>query len=263
MLFLQAIVLGVIQGVTEFLPISSSAHLTLVPQLFGWEAPLMHSLAFDVALHFGTLLAVVIFFWHDLVSMGRSFVRSWWDPQARKAPETRLAWWIIIGTVPAVLVAILFKSSIESVFRTPMLIAIWLIVFGLVMALAEKISQQERTVSEIGLKDAVLMPGVSRAGSTITAGLCLKMKRAHAARFAFLLSIPAIVGATVFQLKDLIGVAIEHSFGVLLLGTGVAAISGYVCIKFLLAYLQKQTLYLFVWYRVVLGLVVIGWVVLG
>ncbi|MCK5243228.1 undecaprenyl-diphosphate phosphatase [bacterium] len=271
MIFLQAMVLGVVQGLTEFLPISSSAHLTLIPELFGWEAPLMHSLSFDVALHSGTLLAVVIYFRKDILKMCQAFVRSWWDQQIRQAPETKLAWWIIIGTVPAVVAALLFKSAIETVFRAPLLVAIWLIVFGLVMALAEKYSRQERSISEMRFWDAAfigaaqalaLMPGVSRSGSTITAGLCLKLKRAQAARFAFLLSIPAILGAMVFQLKALIGMALEQSWGVLLLGTAAAALSGYACIKFLLAYLQKQTLYLFVIYRVILGLVVIGWVIL-
>lgn len=268
MYFFEAIILGVVQGLTEFLPISSSAHLTLLPQLFGWDAALLNSLAFDVALHFGTLLAVIIYFWHDLIQVVQAWTRSLVQPAKRSDPNARLGWYIILGTLPAVIAALLFKESIETTFRTPWIVGIWLIGFGLVMALVEAIARRERDMKSmhwgealvVGVAQALaLMPGVSRSGSTIIAGMLMKFKRAEAARFAFLLSVPAIVGAVVFNLKDLAAVAVEHSWLTLFIGATAAAMTGYGCIKFLLAYLKERTLYIFVIYRVILGVIIILW----
>jgi len=269
---IEAIILGLVQGLTEFLPISSSAHLTLLPQMVGWNTPLLNSLAFDVALHFGTLIAVLIYFRNDIFKMVSTFTCSLWDYNAGREPDAKLAWYIILGTLPAVIMAVFFKHAIEGVLRTPLVVAGWLIIFGLIMAMAEAFTRKVRTVRDMKVRDAVfiglaqalaLMPGVSRSGSTITAGLLLGFKRGEAARFAFLLSIPAILGATVFHLQELLEVALDQLALTLLVGTIAAAISGYACIKFLLAYLQKGALYIFVFYRLALGVFVIGWVLMG
>ncbi|MCD4813332.1 undecaprenyl-diphosphatase UppP [bacterium] len=268
MFFLEAIVLGVVQGLTEFLPISSSAHLTLLPKIFGWEAELLNSLAFDVALHFGTLLAVVVYFWKDLKTILGAWILSLYQPGMRSDKNVRLGWFIIIGTIPAVIAALVLKESIETTFRAPWIIGAWLVGFGLVMAGAEAATRKEREVGSmkwgealfVGFAQALaLMPGVSRSGSTIAAGMLLRFRRDEAARFSFLLGMPAIFGAVVFNLPDLAAAAIDQSLVTLLVGMLAAAVTGYGCIKFLLAYLRKRTLYIFVVYRVVLGIGIIIW----
>lgn len=272
MFLAEATLLGLVQGLTEFLPVSSSAHLTLLPLVLGWNARLLNSLVFDVALHAGTLIAVLTYFRQDVVRLGRAFGRSLIRPQARQEPEAKLAWLIVVATLPAVLFALLFREQIETLFRSPLWVAGCLVGFGLLMAVAERWTRKRRDTGDLRLADALLigcaqaislMPGVSRSGITITAGLFLKFKREEAARFAFLLSIPAILGALVFQMGPLFRTVWEQGVVTLLAGTLAAGISGYLCIKFLLAYLRTRTLYIFVIYRVAVGLLILGWVLVN
>ncbi len=272
MFLAEAAILGIVQGITEFLPISSSAHLTLLPPLLGWNARLLNSLVFDVALHAGTLLAVLAYFRQDVLKLARAFGRSLIRPRSLHEPEAKLAWQIILATLPAVLFALLFREQIETLFRSPVWVGGCLVGFGLLLAVAERWTRKRRDIGEMRLADALLigcaqalslMPGVSRSGITITAGLAMNFKRDEAARFAFLLSIPAILGALVFQMGSLLQTAWDQGAFTLLVGTLCAGISGYVCIKFLLAYLKTRTLYIFVIYRVVVGLLILGWALTG
>ena len=260
----QAVTLGVVQGLTEFLPISSTAHLALVPWLFGWKDP---GLTFDVSLHIGTLLAVVIYFRDDLRHMTLAFFRSF-KARDKADPYQNLAWLVVWGSVPAVVAGVLLDDLVETTFRSPYVIAAMLIGVGLLIAVAERLTAKTRTWQEMTLKDAILIgvaqacaliPGTSRSGATITMGLFLGMQRADAARFSFLLGFPVILGSIVFKLKD---VAADPTLAAMVphMGVGIvaSAISGYFCIAYLLKFLATQTMTVFVVYRVLLGLAIIG-----
>jgi len=269
---LAALLLGGVQGLTEFLPISSSAHLAILPQVLGWRSPLLNSLAFSVALHAGTLLAVMAYYWGDIVRLLRAWLRSWGNLQAFREADTRLAWFLLVATVPSVLAALAWEEAFTTVFRQPLWVAVWLIVFGLVMGMAERWSVQRRTLSEMRLSEALLigaaqalalMPGVSRSGIILTVALALNFRRPESARLAFLLSLPAIGGAFVFELKPVLTAGADQEWTVLIVGLVAAAVTGYAAIKFLLAYLQRRTLYIFVLYRLVVGLLVLAWALLA
>jgi len=277
---LQAIILGIIQGATEFIPVSSSAHLIIVPWLFNWNDPALTSLSFDVALHLGTLLAVLIFFFKDLVDLVRA---AWLSIKERKIGEDsqrRLVWFIVIGTIPGAVVGFLAESKIEGLFHTPgqpvrpeAMIAMALIIawLGVFLWLADRLARHEFELKDLTLKKVLyigfaqalaVFPGVSRSGSTITTGLALGMKREAAARFSFLLSIPIVAGAGLKSLLDIYkgykGGMITHQ-DLLLFPVGfiAAAIAGYFCVRFLLNYLQKHTTSIFVYYRFALALLVL------
>jgi undecaprenyl-diphosphatase len=250
---LQAIVLGVVQGLTEFLPVSSSAHLILVPRLFGWPD---QGLAFDVALHMGTLTAVLAYFRRDLGLFARALLRP-------RAPESRseitLLLYIGIATLPAVLAGLLLEEKVETVFRSPTLIAATVLGAGLLLGLADHVGSGRAKVSEITLLQAVLIgvaqsfalvPGVSRSGATITMALALGLMRPEAARFSFLLAIPVTAGAGVLKIKDIVSV---NDQGALLVGFLASAAAGFFAIWFLLRYVQTRRYTPFVVYRVVLG----------
>ena len=265
----QAVILGVVQGLTEFLPISSTAHLTLVPWLFGWKDP---GLTFDVGLHVGTLVAVLVYFRIDLVHMALAWFKSF-TARDKADPYQNLSWLVVWGSVPAVIAGLLLDDLVATTFRSPYVIAGMLIGVGLLIALAERVTQPTRTWREMTLKDALLIgvaqacaliPGTSRSGATITMGLFLGMQRADAARFSFLLGTPVILGSTIFKLKD---VASDPTLAAMLpmMGVGIvsAAISGYFCIAFLLKFLATQTMTVFVVYRILLGLAIIGLIMNG
>lgn len=265
---LEALILGIVQGLTEFLPISSSAHLTMVPKLFQWKGILLNSLYFDVALHGGTLLAVVIYFWKELGLIIKKFIYGIVQQRPFEDEHAKLGWLIIIGTIPIVIIALAFKELIESAFRHPVMVASMLILFGLVMAWSEKAAKTQREIGTMNWKEALtigvaqslaLMPGVSRSGITISSGLFLGFKRDEAAHYAFLLSIPSIIGATIFAVRDFIKLTETTSWVTMAIGTIAAAVAGYFCISFLLAFLKKRSLGVFVVYRVVFGLLVLGW----
>jgi undecaprenyl-diphosphatase len=279
-LILEAIVLGILQGATEFIPISSSAHLIIVPWLFNWTDPALTSLSFDVALHLGTLLAVLIFFFGDLVSL---VIAGWQSIKERKIgddSQRRLAWFIVIGTIPGGIIGFLAETKIESLFHTPgqpvrpeAMIAMALIIawLGGFLWLADRLARHVGDLKDLTLKKVLyigfaqalaVFPGVSRSGSTITTGLALGMKREAAARFSFLLSIPIIAGTGLKSLLDIYqgfkAGAITHQDLLLFpIGFIFAAIAGYFCVRFLLNYLQKHTVSIFVYYRFALALLVL------
>ena len=244
---LHAIILGIVQGLTEFLPISSSGHLVLIPWLFKWEDL---GLTFDVALHVGTLFALILYFWKDWLNM----FRKWKEP---------LLWLIAVGCVPAAVFGYKFDKYFETVFRSPVLIASFLIGMGVLLLLAELFGKKVRDLKAVNLKDSLgigfaqvlaLMPGVSRSGITMTAGLFAGLTRETAARFSFLLATPIVFGAGVLKLKHVAKYGIPSpEFLPFVLGTAFAALSGYLAIKYLLKFLQKHTLYVFVWYRLAFG----------
>ena len=277
----QALVLGLIQGLTEFLPISSSAHLLIVPWLFGWDDPAITSIQFDVALHMGTLLAVLVYFSADWRRMILAFVRSVLERRIGDDPDRRLAWFVILGSIPAALVGVLLESRIDELFHRPenfstgiVVIAIMMIVLAGFLLLAERVGKRiydlqhitTGTVLTVGVAQALaLIPGVSRSGSTITAGLFMGLKRDTAARFSFLLSTPVVLGAGLKKLYDVVqegGIPSDQLLG-FVVGFLAAAVSGFFCIAFLLRYLQRNTTLPFIVYRVVLGLLLLGLVLGG
>lgn len=266
---IQAITLGVVQGLTEFLPISSTAHLALVPWFFGWKDP---GLTFDVALHVGTFLAVALYFRQDLIQMFVSWLKSL-KHFDREDPYQKLSWLVLVGCIPAVIAGVLLDDFVAGVFRSPYVIAASLIGVGLLIAVAERITKHTRTWKDLKLKDAILIglaqacaliPGTSRSGSTITMGLFLGLERADAARFSFLLGFPVILGSAVFKLKGLgHDPALSAMLPMMAVGVVVSAISGYLCIRFLMRFLATNTMTVFVVYRVVLGLVILGMLLTG
>lgn len=264
-LIIEAIILGIIQGLTEFLPISSSGHLILAQWATGWEGELIGSLTFDVALHVGTLAAVLWYFWRDWVLIGKAVLKT-----ARgRAPEyeSRLVWYIGLATIPAVIAGFLFEHAVETVFRNPLLVAAALAAGAVVMWLADQFAKQTRRLGDLTLGHALfvgaaqalaLVPGVSRSGITISAGLAAGYRREDSARFSFLLSTPVIAGAAILKVRhiDFQG----HAAWGCILGTLGSAVVGYLAIRFLIRYLERHSLRLFVWYRLaVAGAAVLIW----
>lgn len=256
---LHAALLGLMQGVTEVLPISSSAHLILLPRLLGW-AP--SGLTFDVALHFGTLLALLAYFRRDLLPLVREASSGLFQDNQ---PQTlRLPWLLVVGTLPAVVTALLFEEQIELIFRsTPLLISLLLILFGLGLGLADRYGRQHHGVQQVTLRMALiiggfqalaLLPGVSRSGITITAALLVGLARFEAARFSFLLSLPIVFGAALKEGLQLLSTGIPAGEGTaMLVGIVMAAVSGYLSVAFLLRFVQTRTVWPFVWYRLAAG----------
>lgn len=255
---LQAIVLGIVQGLTEFLPISSSAHLRIVPAFAGWEDP---GAAFTAVVQLGTIAAVLIFFRKDLLALTRAFFAGLRDKAARRTVEFRLAIFIILGTIPISVVGVALKDSIEGEFRTLELIGVALIVAGAILAWSERAGRRERALEDMTGRDAAvigvaqafaLVPGVSRSGATISAGLFLGLDRVAAARYSFLLSVPAIVLSGLYELKD-VGHGGGYGFVPTAVGTVLAFVVGYASIAWLLRFLTHNTVNLFVVYRLLLG----------
>jgi undecaprenyl-diphosphatase len=265
-LIFEAIVLGIIQGLTEFLPISSSGHLILAEWATGWKGALINNLTFDVALHLGTLAAVFWYFWRDWLRFGKAALKV----VRGNAPdyEARLVAYIILATIPAGVIGMRYEHVVESVFRNPLLVAAALAAGSLAMWLADKYSSRERRLASMTLGHALivgfaqalaLVPGISRSGITISAGLAANYRREDAARFSFLLSTPVIAGAAVFKLKHLSFQSNEVLSG-FILGTLCSAVVGYLAIRFLIRYLERHSMNIFVWYRLILaGLVVALW----
>ena len=256
--FFQTIILALVQGITEFLPISSSAHLILVPVLTGWED---QGLAFDVAVHAGSLVAVIVYFRHELARMTVAGLGSL---AGRWSPDARLAWAVVVGTVPVVIAGLLGKAYIEDSLRSPLVIATTAIVFGLALWWADVTGSRRRDEHTIGWRDAVfiglaqaiaLIPGTSRSGITITAGLLMGLTREAAARFSFLLSIPTLIASNVLIGRDLVRSPNDVDWGMLALGAVVAGVSAYYCIAFFIRLLSRTGMLPYVIYRVGLGLV--------
>lgn len=258
MTILEAFVSGAVQGLGEFLPISSSGHLVLTHWLFGSETDL---LAFDLALHWGTLLAVLVYFRNDIWLLAKGFWHSLW-PSTRDVSENiyqKLAWLIIVASIPAAVIGVLLEDAAETVFRSPVLVAINLAVFGLIIWTVDRMGRKEKNLDRIGWKDALtvgfsqalaIVPGVSRSGSTMAAGLLRGFKRADAARFSFLMSAPIIFGAGLVHVRDFDS---GGDWTGLAVGFVSAAIFGFLSIKYLLRYLARHDFTVFVWYRLLLA----------
>jgi undecaprenyl-diphosphatase len=264
---LEVIVLGIVQGLTEFLPISSTAHLAVIPWLFGWPDP---GLSYDIALHVGTLAAVLLYFFRDWVQIiGQAFgISMEADPVLQR--NRGLLWLLIAGTIPAALAGLIFQKQAETTLRTPYIIATMMIGIGLVLWFADRSGRRQKDLSHVSFIDSLtvgvaqalaVVPGVSRSGVTIAAGLFRDLDRATAARFSFLLSTPVIAGAAAKDLWDLM----RHQGGIppemrsaFLIGIAVSAVVGGLTIKFFLDYLKRRGLAFFVLYRLVFGIMIIA-----
>jgi undecaprenyl-diphosphatase len=261
----RALVLGIVQGLTEFLPVSSSAHLTLTPWLLGWQAfDREYGLTFDVALHIGTLVAMLWYFRDMWIRLFQAVLAR--VPEL--APERRLARDIAIACVPAVIAGVLLQKKAETTFRDPLQIACLLIGMGIVMGIVDRLPSRHRRLKSMGWRDALfiglaqsaaLLPGVSRSGSTITAGLVEGFEREDAARFSFLLSVPITGGAILFELRHVLAHGMPaHEIGVFAVGILSSLIVGYFAVAGLLAFLRRYSLTVFVVYRILFGLFVIA-----
>ncbi len=256
---IQALILGLVQGLTEFIPVSSSGHLVLFHHALG---VFDHGLAFDVALHFGTLIALVTFFWHDLWQFAIALFK--------KTEQTRLVWLLIAATIPAAIIGFLLESAAESKFRSVRLVGATMLIFGLIMLLAERYYARQQKHTELAkitraqaltmgfAQAAAIVPGVSRSGSTITAGLFMGLDRVAATRFSFLLGIPITAGA-VLKIFTEHGVLqqLQQDTGVLVIGILTALISGLFAIRFMLRYLAGHGLHIFAYYRITLGILLL------
>jgi undecaprenyl-diphosphatase len=264
---LKAVVLGVIQGLTEFLPISSSAHLRIFPELFGWGDP---GAAFTAVIQIGTELAVVIYFWKDIWRIGSAWLRSLYKPELRGSLDSRMGWYVIIGSLPIVVLGVLLKDVIERDFRNLWIVGSTLIILGVILGIADRIGSQRLAMKDLSLRHALLygaaqaaalVPGVSRSGATISMGRFLGYDREAATRFAFLLAIPAVIGAGIFELKDVLAchdsaaAQCANAYGPwpTLVATIVSFVVGYAAIAWLLRYVTTKSYLPFVIYRIVLG----------
>jgi undecaprenyl-diphosphatase len=262
MSYLQAVLLGVLQGLTEFLPISSSAHLAIFPQLFGLADP---GASFTAVTQIGTEAAVIVYFRHDIWRIAKAWTLTLVRPGLRGTLDARMGWYIIVGTLPIAIAGVLFQDTIKTTFRSLWLIGVMLIVFGLILGVADRINVGPKDLSQLTLRDALLyglgqmlalVPGVSRSGATISVGLFLGYRRDLATRFAFLLAIPAVLASGLFQLKD-VSASASPGLAKTFVATAVAFVVGYLVIGWLLRYLRTRTYLPFVIYRVALGTLVL------
>jgi len=261
---LRAIVLGIIEGITEFLPISSTAHLRITPELFGWQDP---GAAFDAIIQLGTVAAVLVYFRHDIVQLLRAWVEGIRRRDLLGTTESRLAWFVLIGTLPVVVLGFLFKHAIETSLRSLYVVAGSMIVLALLLAAAELTARHARRLEDMNWKDGwiiglwqavALIPGSSRSGTTLTGGLWRALRREDAARYSFLLSIPATTAAGLFELRHLRHASTPFTGAELVVAAGVAFVSGMLAIGGLLRYLRTRTTFVFVVYRLGLGVLLLA-----
>jgi undecaprenyl-diphosphatase len=260
---LHIIALAVLQGLTEFLPISSSAHLILLPSLLGWQD---QGLAFDISLHIGSLIAVLAYFRHDLIPLGQHWLGHLRGQAA--TPQSRLAWAVLWGTVPVGLAGLALGGYVEANLRSPLLIAWTTLIFGILLGLADWLGKRRRSeyhlsrldVLAIGVAQAVaLIPGVSRSGITMTAGLAMGLQRAAAARYSFLLSVPVTALAGGLSIRDLLHNPAAFDWPAMLLGAAFSGLSAYLCIKIFMRFLEQVGMWPFVVYRIFLGIGLLIW----
>jgi undecaprenyl-diphosphatase len=260
--------MGIVQGLTEFLPVSSSGHLIVVPALLGWDDAFLTSLAFSVMLHLGTLVALLVYFREDCLRLVPAGLAAARDRSFRDEPDRRLAWLLVASTIPAALAGLLFSDLIEESFRQPGLVAVTLVVGGAILFAADRIGARSRDVEDvtfpvaigIGVAQALaLVPGISRSGISISAARLAGLDRPAAARFAFLMATPITAGAGVFEARKLLAgeVGVDIAIAPLIVGMIAALVSGLAAIHFMLAYLRRRSLDVFVWYRVGLAAVVL------
>ncbi len=265
---IHAAILGIVQGLTEFLPISSSAHLILVPYLFGWHDAFIDSAAFDVMLHMGTLIALLAYFWRDLLRLLGAWLGSIRDRRIGDDPDRRLAWLLVISVVPAAILGAALESFFDRTFRDHVsLIAIFIVVGAALLWLGERIGSRSRGLDRMRVADAAtigiaqalaLFPGISRSGITIAAGLYLGLEREAAARFSFLMAVPVIAGAGLWKARTLIGADLGATqANQLIVGVVAATIFGFIAIAALLRFLRTNPTTVFVAYRIVLAAVVL------
>lgn len=260
----QALILGIVQGLTEFLPISSSGHLVLVPAALGWESP---TLVYDAVVHLATLVAVVTFFWKDLGHIIVAWWQGLWNRQPLQEVESRIGWWVILGTVPGILAGVLFKDTFESFFTSPPAVGGFLLATAFLLVLADIIGKRQRGFSEMTWWDSILIgigqaaaitPGISRSGATIAVGMYCGLSRETAARFSFILAIPIIIGAGSMNVYDLFRQGDAGAEApALIIGFIAAAVCGYAAIKILLAYLRRRRLYPFAIYCLIVGILAV------
>jgi undecaprenyl-diphosphatase len=268
--YVEAVVLGLLQGLTEFLPISSSAHLRIFPEFLGWGDP---GAGFTAVIQIGTELAVLIYFAKDIWRIANAWLRSLWQPRWRGHADARMGWFVIIGSVPIVVLGVLLKDTIETQFRSLWIIGTTLIVLGVVLGIADRVGSTSRRIDDLTFRHAMLygaaqalalVPGVSRSGATISMGRFLGYDREAATRFAFLLAIPAVVGAGIFQLQEVVAcepgsAECASAYGPMptFVATVVSFVVGYAAIAWLLRYVSTHSYLPFVVYRIVLGTLVL------
>lgn len=255
MTILQSILLGIVQGITEFLPISSSGHLVLTPYFLGWDIPQQDAFIFDVLVQVATLFAVIIYFWRDLIEILRSFLKALIDRDPFRDQEARMGWYIVLATLPASVVGLVLKDTLETAFSSPLAVAFSLLGTAFLMAAAERLGKRTRMFEQMSWLDSIwigsfqilaLFPGFSRSGSTISAGILRSLDRTSAARFSFIMSVPimlaagVVAGIDLLQLPDLADKLLVYTPGFI-----ASAITGYFAIGWLLKYLSQRPLYLF------------------
>jgi undecaprenyl-diphosphatase len=268
----QALLLGIVQALSEFLPISSSAHLTLIPWFFGWKDPFIDGLTFDVALHWGTLLAVMAFFWRDWVNMISAAI-GWLLRRRHDTEAAQMFGMVLLATIPGGVAGLMFDEQAAATFRSPWLIALLMGLFALLLLGAELLGKHTRELKRLGpwealgiglLQALAILPGVSRSGVTITGGLFLNLRREAAARFSFLLLTPIVAGTAVLKGGELVRSGVPAGDGLpLIIGITAAAIVGFACIGFLMRFIQNRSFFVFVTYRIALSLVVFALVISG
>ena len=258
---LQSIILGFLQGLTEFLPISSSGHLLIFPAIFGWDDP---GAAFTAVIQLGTEAAVLIYFRQDLWNISTTWLRSLRDPSLRDDPNARMGWYLVAATIPIAILGLAFSDQIETAARNLWLVGTTLMVLGIVLGIADNVGSRKRQIEELSMRDGVLIgfaqslaliPGVSRSGATISAGLFLGLNRAAAARFSFLLAVPAVVISGFYELSKIVkgDEAVGVPFVNIAVATLVAFVVGFAVIHWFLRYLANNSFAIFVGYRLILG----------
>ena len=268
MTLIQSILLGIVQGLTEFLPISSSGHLVIVPHLLGWDIPAGEGFIFNVLVQVATLVAVVAYFWKDLLAIGRAFLAGLVQRTPFADPQARLGWLILAASLPAGIIGLLIKDLVEQAFSSLIATGVFLLVTAGLLTIAERLGGRQRDLNNLSLSDALwiglaqamaIFPGVSRSGATITGGMLRGLQRTQAARFSFLMSIPIMLAAGLLAGLDLLEMPnFSHLLPVFIPGFISAAITGYLSIRWLLGYLTRRPLTVFVAYCLVLGLLSIG-----
>lgn len=273
MTLFQSILLGIVQGLTEFLPISSSAHLVIVPRLLGWNIPATEAFIFNVLVQVATLVAVIAYFWKDLITILRAVVAGLVKRDPFSEPQARLGWLIVAATIPAGMFGVLIKDQVEAAFSSLLATGLFLLVTAGLLTIAEHLGKRQRDLESLKLVDAIwigvaqaaaIFPGISRSGATITGGMLRGLERPAAARFSFLMSIPIMLAAGLLAVLDLLEIP---NFGQLLPvfipGFVVAAITGYLSIRWLLKYLTQRPLSVFIYYCLAVGLLCIGMSLIG
>jgi undecaprenyl-diphosphatase len=268
MSLLEAIILGIVQGLTEFLPVSSSAHLVIVPFLLGWNIPQEQVFVFDVLVQLGTLLAVIVYFWKDLLAILTGFVRAVLSGKPFGSPDARMGWYLILATIPAGIFGLLVKDLVEQAFSSPAVTAIFLFITAALLLLSERMGKRTRSLDQMNWKDALwigaaqafsVFPGISRSGSTMAGGISRDFERPAAARFAFLMAIPIMLAAGLLAAVDLASVPNLGSFlPIIAAGFITAAIVGYLSIRWLLAYLMRHSLNVFAYYCIAIAILTLA-----